>query len=154
MLNNIMSADKAKVVGRRLRWIIYSSLVVIVPLVLGVCALSFFGTFSRLRNKPISPQIIKLLRAQTLALNIPFNPDPYVTVYATPQDYGAYWRALRNGNQKQRLQLEHSGRVISLPGETAVWYQPMRVSGVLTPVRLIGSKHIGRTYWVASGGLS
>jgi hypothetical protein len=152
--------DKRKAGRRRMRWVIYPGLVVLVTIFFGVCALSYLGTFSHLRTKPFPPAVMRALQAQRLALNIasapttPVASDPYLTVYANPQAYTAYWKALRSGNHQQRSQLEHSGRVIALPQGTLIWYQSKSERELLTPVHLLGSRYVGRTYWVTNSDFS
>ena len=153
MSNANVSDDKRRASRQRIRWVIYPSLAVCVTLILGVCALFYFGTFSRLRHN-FSPKVTEALRVRRLALPVPADPDQYPMVYANPQAYAAYWRASRSGNLPQRLQLEHTGRVLSLPEGTVIWYQPRTANGVLTPVHLIGSRYLGRIYWATNADFS
>lgn len=147
MSDTTVTDDKRKRSRRRIRWVIYPSLVVIVIFLFGVCALFYLGTFSHLR---IPPAATRALQARGLSVG----SDPSLTVYANPQTYAVYWGALRSGNLQQRLQLEQSGRVIALPQGTLIWYQPKPERGRLTPVHLIGSRYIGRTYWVTNSDFS
>jgi hypothetical protein len=152
MSNSNVSQTKQLAAHKKARWIIYPGLAIITVLLFGVCGLFFLGSFAHLRN-PTPPAIMRLMQARSHAINASASSKVSIGIYSTPQAYTAYWQAMRSGNQQQRLQLEQTGRVLALPAGTLIWYQPLTESGTLTPVHLIGSKYIGRTYWVTHGEL-
>lgn len=157
MSNANVSDAKRLTARKRARWVVYPALVAVTVLVFAVSALFYLGTFSRLRDRAVTPQERQAVARLSQASGVPASQMRITAspeAYATPQTYAVWWQAIRGGDWRGQARMQRAGRVISLPAGTPIWYQPLAGRSGLTPVRLLGSKYAGRTYWVEGDYLS